>query len=54
MDPTYRSRKFILACIMTAASIAGLFFGHLSEQSFVVLVGGILGLYGYHNLKEKG
>lgn len=53
MDSKFRSRKFFLACIAMAATIVGLFSNVLTEQSFVVLVGGILGLYGYQNIKEK-
>jgi hypothetical protein len=54
IDSKFRSRKFFLACTALSASIVGVFTEVLSEQSFVVLVAGILGLYGYHNLQDKG
>lgn len=53
MNDKFGSRKFSLACVSLGVSIVGLFSGVLSEQSFVILIGGILGLYGYQNLKDK-
>jgi len=52
MTEGFRSRKFLLACVSLGAAIAGLFEGSLSEQSFVILVGGVLGLYGYQNIQQ--
>lgn len=53
MDNKFGGRKFFLAVVAMFAAIAGLFTGYLTEQSYLVCVGGILGLYGYQNLKSK-
>ena len=53
MDSKFRSRKFFLACVSLATVIVGLFAGTLTEQTFAVLVGGILGLYGYQNIQDR-
>ena len=54
MNEKYGSRKFFLACVTLTATIVGLFTQIITEQSFIVLIGGILGLYGYQNIKDKG
>ena len=53
MDNKFRSRKFFLACVSLGTVITGLFLGVLTEQTFAVMVGGILGLYGYQNIQDK-
>lgn len=46
MPAPYTSRKFLLACVFTAAAILGLLLEKLSGSEFVMLAGTVLGLYG--------
>lgn len=50
---TYRSRKFILACIGLGISAVGLFYGLLDGGTWVAALSLVLGLYSAANVMEK-
>ena len=50
MSDKYRSRKFILAVFFSLASTVGLYFGHITDSNYVMIIGLVLGLYGGSNL----
>lgn len=53
MDDRYRSRKWRLAVGLSVGVHIALFAGFIEGDHYVILVGGILGLYQYANVTEK-
>ena len=53
MNDRYTSRKFILAVFFSLASTVGLYFGHITDSNYVIIVGLVLGLYGGSNVMAK-
>lgn len=47
------SRKFILAVVLTGASIGGLFTGHIGGTLWATVMGVILAAYGAANVAHK-
>lgn len=54
MNDKYTSRKFLIAVFFSLASTVGLYFGHITDSNYVVIVGLVLGLYGGSNVMAKG
>lgn len=52
-DAVYRQRKFSLAIISLLLGFAGLLLDKVTGDSFVWVVGLVLGLYGSANVAEK-
>lgn len=52
MDKIKGVRKFSLAVAFSAATIVGLFSGHIDQGAFIGMAATILGLYGGANVAE--
>ena len=53
MDNKFKSRRWMLAVFFSLSSTVGLYFNHITDSNYVMIVGLILGIYGATSHYDK-